>query len=102
MSAAKKKPLTPAQLEIVARLFAALAEPSRLSLLQALQPGPLSVGELMEASGLKQANVSKHLAILYDKRLVKRERDGTTIRSSRTVSKKASGMRRHSTTTRTT
>lgn len=80
MSAAKKKPLTPAQLEIVARLFAALAEPSRLSLLQALQPGPLSVGELMEASGLKQANVSKHLAILYDKRLVKRERDGTTIR----------------------
>lgn len=67
------------QLTVVARLFAVLSEPSRLVLLQALHDGPLSVNELVEASGLKQANVSKQLSILHDHRLVKREREGTSI-----------------------
>ncbi len=81
MSSAKnKKNLSPAQLAAVSRVFAALAEPSRLVLLQTLQGGPLTVTELVEASGLKQANVSKHLALLHDHRLVKRQRDGILIR----------------------
>lgn len=78
---AKNKPkMSAAQLAAVARLFAALSEPSRLVLLQSLQGGPLTVNELVEASGMKQANVSKQLALLHDHRLVKRERDGTSIR----------------------
>jgi DNA-binding transcriptional ArsR family regulator len=80
MSTLKKKILPPEQVEAVARLFGVLAEPSRLALLQALRGGPLSVSELMEACGMKQANVSKHLGVLHDHRLVRRERDGTTIR----------------------
>jgi len=72
-------PLSPAQLAAVSRLFAALSEPSRLALLQALHDGPLTVSQLVEASGMKQANVSKQLALLHDHRLVKREREGTTI-----------------------
>lgn len=80
MRHAKGKALTPGQLEAVARLFAVLSEPSRLVLLQALHNGPLSVSQLMEACSMKQANVSKHLAVLYDHRLVKREREGTSIR----------------------
>jgi DNA-binding transcriptional ArsR family regulator len=80
MSTAKKKALSGGQLEAVAGLFAVLSEPSRLSLLQALHDGPLTVGELVEATAMKQANVSKHLAVLYDHRLVKRERDGISIR----------------------
>src|SRR5262245_4657254 len=76
----KKKTLSPEQVEAVARLFGVLAEPSRLVLLQALRDGPLSVSELMEACGMKQANVSKHLGVLHDHRLVKRERDGVSIR----------------------
>jgi DNA-binding transcriptional ArsR family regulator len=80
MSSQKKKKLSPAQLEAVSRLFATLGEPNRLSLLQALHDGPLTVNELVEASGMKQANVSKHLALLHDYRLVKRERDGISIR----------------------
>jgi DNA-binding transcriptional ArsR family regulator len=79
MSTAKKKALSAGQLEAVARLFAVLSEPSRLSLLQALQNGPLTVGELAQATGMKQANVSKHLAVLHDYRLVNRERHGTSI-----------------------
>ena len=80
MPARKKARLTPAQLEAVARLFAALSEPNRLTLLQALQNGPLTVNELVETCELKQANVSKQLAILHEARLVRRKRDRTFIR----------------------
>jgi DNA-binding transcriptional ArsR family regulator len=80
MSTVKKPGMSLGQLEVVARLFAALSEPSRLILLQALHDGPLTVSELVEACDLKQANVSKHLGVLYDHRLVKRERDGISVR----------------------
>lgn len=79
MSTVKKKALSPAQLDAVARLFNVLSEPSRLALLQALQTKPLSVNELVESCGMKQANVSKHLAVLHDHRLVKRARAGVSV-----------------------
>ena len=72
--------MSSAQLEAVGRLFAILSEPSRLLLLQALHQGPLTVTELVEATDMKQANVSKHLGVLYDHRLVKRQREGISIR----------------------
>ena len=69
-----------AQLAAVARLFSVLSEPSRLGLVQALRGGPLTVSELVAASGMKQANVSKHLGLLHHHRLVKRQRDGICVR----------------------
>ena len=80
MSTAKQRKLSSAQLGAVARLFAVLSEPSRLVLLQTLHNGPLTVSELVEACDMKQANVSKHLGLLHDHHLVKRERDGISIR----------------------
>jgi DNA-binding transcriptional ArsR family regulator len=80
MTARKNKRLSSNQLAAVARLFAVLSESSRLALLQALHDGPLTVNELVAASGMKQANVSKQLAILHDHHLVKREREGACIR----------------------
>jgi DNA-binding transcriptional ArsR family regulator len=80
MSSGKKRALSSGQLCAVSRLFAVLSEPSRLALLQALHDGPLTVGELMDACDMKQSNVSKHLGVLYDHRLVRREREGTSIR----------------------
>jgi DNA-binding transcriptional ArsR family regulator len=74
--------MSTAQLGAVSRLFAALSEPSRLILLQSLHDGPLTVSQLVKACSMKQANVSKHLALLHDLRLVKRERDGISIRYS--------------------
>jgi DNA-binding transcriptional ArsR family regulator len=53
-----------AALEAVARLFAVLAEPARLALLQELKGGARSVTELIAAVGAKQANTSKQLGIL--------------------------------------
>lgn len=76
---AKKKSLSSGQLTAVARLFAVLSEPSRLMLLQTLHSGPLSVSQIIEATGMRQANVSKHLAVLHDHRLVKRQRNGTSV-----------------------
>ena len=80
MSTAKKNNLSSGQLAAVSRLFAVLSEPSRLSLLQALHDGPLAVGQLVEACSMKQANVSKHLAVLHQHHLVKRERQGISVR----------------------
>jgi len=79
MSTRKKKLLSTSQLAAVARLFGVLSEPSRLALLQALRAGPHTVSELIEGCAMKQANVSKHLAVLHDHQLVKRERNGTSV-----------------------
>jgi DNA-binding transcriptional ArsR family regulator len=80
MSTPHKKILSPAQLAAVSRLFGVLSEPSRLALLQALRGGPQSVTELVEACAMKQANVSKQLAVLHDHHLVKRQRAGVSVR----------------------
>lgn len=73
--------MTDAQIERAAGLFAALAEASRLRLLQALMVGgEMTVGELVEVTGLSQANVSKHLSGLYSARLVDKKRDGVYVR----------------------
>jgi ArsR family transcriptional regulator len=69
-----------AQVEAVARLFGVLSEPSRLVLLQTLHSSPMTVSELVETCDMKQANVSKHLAVLHDHHLVKRRREGISIR----------------------
>ncbi|NNG16316.1 MAG: winged helix-turn-helix transcriptional regulator [Gemmatimonadales bacterium] len=65
--------------DLVAERFRALAEPMRLRLLNALRPRARSVGELVGLTGTSQANVSKHLQLLYKQGFVDREKDGTTI-----------------------
>jgi DNA-binding transcriptional ArsR family regulator len=68
--------LTPAMLDAVAERFRVLGEPARLALLQALRDGERSVGDLVGATGLGQANVSKHLQVLHAAGYVARRRDG--------------------------
>lgn len=66
-------------LELIAARFRTLGEPSRLKLLSALEEGPKSVSELMEATGLMQANVSRHLQTLTEAGLLARERRGSAV-----------------------
>lgn len=66
-------------LELVARRFRTMGEPYRLRLLQVLEDGEKSVGELVETLEGNQPNVSKHLHILFDAGLVTRRRIGTTV-----------------------
>jgi DNA-binding transcriptional ArsR family regulator len=63
-------------------MFSLLSEPARLLVLQALGKGPLTVGELVETTGLKQANISKHLGMLLDAGLVARTKEGNFARYS--------------------
>jgi len=67
-------------LDLVAERFKALGDRARLSLVQALRSGPLTVNELAAATEMGQANVSRHLAVLFANGLVARERDGIFVR----------------------
>lgn len=53
-----------------AAVFVALGEPSRLRIVDLLKAGPLSVGAIAEALGIRQPQVSKHLRVLGDSGLV--------------------------------
>lgn len=64
----------------VADRFKALAEPTRLRILDALRGGELTVGELVERTGLNQANLSKHLQMLHTLHFVARRKDGLFVR----------------------
>lgn len=63
-----------------AKLFRGFADPSRLSILEALRARPMTVTELVDATGLGQPNVSNHLGCLRDCGLVTREQDGHHVR----------------------
>jgi DNA-binding transcriptional ArsR family regulator len=66
-------------LEKVASYFQALAEPTRLSLLNLLRGGERNVGELAQLTGFTPANVSRHMALLSSHGLVTRESRGTSV-----------------------
>jgi DNA-binding transcriptional ArsR family regulator len=63
----------------VARRFAMLGDPTRLSILQSLMGGELPVNGIVEAVGASQANVSRHLKGLHDGGLVLRRRQGIQV-----------------------
>jgi DNA-binding transcriptional ArsR family regulator len=63
----------------VASYFQALAEPTRLRILNLLRQHEYNVGELAEACGYTAANISRHLALLMQQGFVKREGRGTTV-----------------------
>jgi DNA-binding transcriptional ArsR family regulator len=73
---APAKLLSPLALELIAGRFKALSEPVRLRLLNLLMQGERSVGQLVEASGSGQANVSKHLALLRDTGMIGMRKEG--------------------------
>ena len=64
-------------LEQIAGRFRALSEPTRLAIVQELKSGERSVGEIVEAVGLSQANVSKQLSVLRDAGFLRREQKGS-------------------------
>ncbi|MBJ7458770.1 MAG: winged helix-turn-helix transcriptional regulator [Thermoleophilaceae bacterium] len=67
-------------IELVAERFRVLGEPMRIRLLNNLRDGEASVGELQEATGASQQNVSKHLAILHQAGMLERSKLGNQTR----------------------
>lgn len=56
-----------------------LANPKRLEIIYALKEGELSVGELVKKLGIPKANISQHLAILRQRRVLVSRREGVNI-----------------------
>ena len=71
-----KSSLTPELLALVADRLKVLAEPARLQILSSLRNRESTVTEIVEATGLSQANVSRHLQLLHAHGFVSRRKDG--------------------------
>ena len=82
MAAQTKKtppPVSEEALTLIASWFRTLAEPSRLKILRALEEGEKNISELVEATGLTQANVSRHVQSLADAGMVGRRKEGLSV-----------------------
>lgn len=69
-------PGDPAGVEMVVRFFRALADPTRLRLLEFLMDGERTVTECVEQAGLSQGRISSHLACLSGCGYVQARRQG--------------------------
>ena len=65
--------------EMHADLCKTLGSPVRIEILQSLKEGEKTVGQICQKLGLRQANVSQHLAVLRQRRIVTTRREGTSI-----------------------
>ena len=61
---------TTSSIDLQAKLFRGFADPSRLSILEALREGERTVSDLVQTTGFTQPNVSNHLSCLRDCGLV--------------------------------
>ena len=71
--------LSPRLLGHIADRFKTLADPSRLQILHELRDGEKAVSELVDLTGLGQANISKHLQLLHSAGFVARRKDGLFV-----------------------
>ena len=69
-------PLPDDLVELIARRFRVMGEPTRIRLLDHLRDGEQSVNQLAVRSGAGQQNVSKHLTVLAEAGVVARRKRG--------------------------
>jgi len=65
--------------QLEAELCFALADPTRILMLYALEDGPRNVTDLGNALGITQPTASRHLKVLRDRGLVQPERSGVVV-----------------------
>lgn len=65
--------------ESVARYFSVLGEPTRLRILHTLCREERCVNDIIKLTSLAQANVSRHLGLMYQAGLLSRRREGTQV-----------------------
>lgn len=62
-----------------AQIFQALANPTRIAIVEALGEGELTAGALLARLGGEQSNLSQHLAVLRAKHVVSSRRAGNQV-----------------------
>ena len=60
-------------------IFQALANPTRIAIVEALREGEMSAGKLIEKLGIEQANASQHLSILRARQIVVNRKVGNQV-----------------------
>lgn len=63
----------------VAAMLAAVAEPTRLRILEQLAAGPRHVGALADALGVPMVNMSHHLGVMRQNGILEDEKDGRRV-----------------------
>ncbi len=62
-----------------AQIFQALANPTRIAIVEALRDGELTAGALLTHLQVEQANLSQHLAVLRAKQVVVSRKSGNQV-----------------------
>ena len=62
-----------------AQIFQALANPTRIAIVEALRDGELTAGALLALLGGEQSNLSQHLAVLRVKHVVASRKSGNQV-----------------------
>jgi ArsR family transcriptional regulator len=65
--------------EYKASIFQALANPTRIAIVEQLRDGEMSARAIQEHLGIEQANLSQHLAILRSRQIVAHRKDGNQV-----------------------
>lgn len=65
-----------------AEMCKTISNPRRQAILDTIRDGEMTVSELIEKTGISQANLSQHLAILRSKGVVSTRRDGNNVHYS--------------------
>jgi DNA-binding transcriptional ArsR family regulator len=66
-------------LQLQSEICKILSNPKRLEILHELRSGEMTVSELASSTGLRQANVSQHLALMRHQKIVIERRVGNTV-----------------------
>ena len=75
----RSRKLSAAAIDLIAARFRILGEPLRIRIIQELEGGEKTVNQLVEAVGSTQPNVSKHLRLMQEARIVGRRQEGTSV-----------------------
>ncbi len=65
--------------KMFSKYFKAFGDPSRLKIVMLLSVKEMAVGDIVEAIGLSQPTVSRHLGILREAEIVVDRRDGQNV-----------------------
>ncbi len=65
--------------ELQAEISKTLANPIRLAILHSLREGEKTVNDLGEILGVRQSNLSQHLAVLRQRNIVKTRKQGASV-----------------------
>jgi ArsR family transcriptional regulator len=66
-------------LELKAEILKALAQPTRLRILEFLRDGEKCICEIVPAVGGEQSNISRHISLMQKSKLVATRKDGVKV-----------------------